>query len=340
MIGKGKILIVGQGLAGSILAFELLKNKIPFEIWNHSDTYFTSSLAAGGIFNPVTGRKLENTWLAKELFDYLPGFYKDLEELLQEKFFFPSKMFRPFGNENSKNWLLERKELVDENYVDWSDEEGVWINQAGWVDVPKLLLKSRDYFQSLGIYKEIKFEHEWISNPKQKSFQIQGVEYERIIFAEGFHAQNSNPFFKNLCYLPAKGELLQISIPNYSQNYILSKNGFLFPIKDDLFKVGATYRWNEFTNQSTEDSLEELKDKLRQFGIENYTILQQEVGVRPATQDRRPFIGFLPDSNLGIFNGFGSKGVSLIPYFAKEFLKEWSEEKNLPNEVSIRRFYI
>jgi hypothetical protein len=66
-------LIVGQGLAGTILAHHFLEAQIPFEIWDASPTYFTSSHAAGGIFNPVTGRKLEKTWLAEELFNATTG---------------------------------------------------------------------------------------------------------------------------------------------------------------------------------------------------------------------------------------------------------------------------
>jgi glycine/D-amino acid oxidase-like deaminating enzyme len=40
----------------------------------------------------------------------------------------------------------------------------------------------------------------------------------------------------------------------------------------------------------------------------------------------------------GIFNGFGSKGVSLSPFFAKAFLQAILGEKELPADVSIRRY--
>lgn len=338
MIKTDKILIVGQGLAGSILAFELWKNQIPFEIWDDPKSFFTSSKAAGGIFNPITGRKLEKTWLAKEIFSYLPQFYQDLEILLHEKFYFPSKMFRPFGNDQSKNWLFDKKKSIDSDYLVW-DKEGVWIQESGWVDVPRLLKAAKDFFVREGIYQNKNFDHQWIRDTGASAFQIDGKYFSRIIFAEGFHAQFNNPFFKHLCFLPAKGELLQVSIPDYKQNYILSKNGFIYPFDEGKFRVGATYRWDEFSSLPTGHALVELKDKLAAFSIKNYTILSQETGVRPATQDRRPFIGFIPQSNLGIFNGFGSKGVSLIPYFAKEFLKEWNGDKIIPEEASIRRFY-
>jgi hypothetical protein len=41
---------------------------------------------------------------------------------------------------------------------------------------------------------------------------------------------------------------------------------------------------------------------------------------------------------VGIFNGFGSKGVSLMPYFADAFVGEWLGKKMVHSEASIRRF--
>jgi len=65
-------LLVGQGIAGTVLAHHFLQANIPFEIWD-SPRHFNSSFAAGGIFNPVTGRKLEKPgWLRPYLIIYFP----------------------------------------------------------------------------------------------------------------------------------------------------------------------------------------------------------------------------------------------------------------------------
>jgi len=41
-----------------------------------------------------------------------------------------------------------------------------------------------------------------------------------------------------------------------------------------------------------------------------------------------------------IFNGLGTKGVSLAPYWAEELSKLIIQQKDLPKEVDIRRFYL
>jgi len=315
-------LIVGQGLAGTILAHHFLEAHIPFEIWDAPDVYFNSSHAAGGIFNPVTGRKLEKTWLAEELFTYLPAFYARLEKSLKASFFFPMPLFRPFANAEMRTWLEDRKSQIDHDYLDWT-EEGVWVKEAGWVDVSELVRVSRAYFTELGIFQERIYE------PSDA--------FDRVIFCEGFHGQQ-NPLWAKLPFLPAKGELMIFESEQPSKEYILSKNGFILPLGGDQFKVGASYRWDEFSNSETADAQAELLSKLNAMGVESFTSVSTRVGVRPATQDRRPFIGMHPNLPIGIFNGFGSKGVSLTPFFAQAFVHEIQGVNELPFDVSIRRF--
>jgi glycine/D-amino acid oxidase-like deaminating enzyme len=311
--------IVGQGLAGTILAHHFLEAGISFEIWDSPETHFNSSQAAGGIFNPVTGRKLEQTWLADELFSYLFDFYPRLEATLGTRFFFPMPLFRPFANEEMKDWLVARKDQIHHDYLRW-ETEGVWVEKAGWVDVMTFLRASRDYFVSKGLLVESEFKG------------------NQAIFCEGFHGQK-NPLWSSLPFLPAKGELMEIRSIEPSEDYILNKNGFVVPLGSRYFKVGATYGWKEFSNEPTEDAREELKAKLISMGIHNFEVVDQKTGIRPATQDRRPFVGFRPDGVSGIFNGFGSKGVSLSPYFAKQWTEEILHKNTVNPEASIRRFY-
>jgi glycine oxidase len=56
-------------------------------------------------------------------------------------------------------------------------------------------------------------------------------------------------------------------------------------------------------------------------------------------KDRRPFIGFHPVfPQMLIFNGFGTKGASLIPFWANHLVEVLLNEITLDNEVNINRF--
>ena len=333
------VLIIGQGLAGTVLAHQLLHANLPFQIWDSPTSHFNSSVAAAGIFNPITGRKLEETWLANELFNYLFPFYQQLEEDLSDSFFHPMPLFRPFANVEMKKWLLDRKNQIDNLFLNWTDE-GVWISQSGWLDVVKFLKLSKKHFLDKGIYQLKEYQYEMASFVKDGNFVQLGAEsFSQVVFCEGFHCHHYNPYFGHLNFLPAKGELLRFKNSQLSQNHILNKNGFILPIKEGEFKVGATYRWDDLSALPHPNALVDLEKKLHQFQINEFETIELICGVRPATQDRRPFVGFHPTLPVSIFNGFGSKGVSLTPYFAKEWLDEFQNKNMINEEASIRRFY-
>jgi glycine/D-amino acid oxidase-like deaminating enzyme len=132
---------------------------------------------------------------------------------------------------------------------------------------------------------------------------------------------------------------MEIASNELSEEFILNKNGFVLPLGAQRFKVGATYGWQEFTNETTPEALDELTKKLALMGCTQFELVVQKTGIRPATQDRRPFIGFHPTKQSGIFNGFGSKGVSLAPYFAKQWTSEILGKSSVHSEASIRRYY-
>jgi len=63
-------LVIGQGLAGSAIALQLLKRNRKFMVLDQPHQNNSSAVAAG-IFNPITGKKWVKTWLAEQLFPYM-----------------------------------------------------------------------------------------------------------------------------------------------------------------------------------------------------------------------------------------------------------------------------
>ena len=62
-------------------------------------------------------------------------------------------------------------------------------------------------------------------------------------------------------------------------------------------------------------------------------------GIRPATLERRPFVGFHPlHKNIGILNGMGTKGCSLAPYFAFQMKENLINNKPIMPEADVQRF--
>ena len=76
---KVKYLIVGQGLTGTWLSFFLQKKGIPFKIINDPKTASATSVASG-VMNPVTGRKIVQTWMIDDLLPFAVASYTAFQE--------------------------------------------------------------------------------------------------------------------------------------------------------------------------------------------------------------------------------------------------------------------
>jgi glycine/D-amino acid oxidase-like deaminating enzyme len=139
---------------------------------------------------------------------------------------------------------------------------------------------------------------------------------------------------------PAKGDVLTIFCKELSIDFILNKSVFVLPLGNHLFKVGATYDWLKLNDIPDTKAKEELIIKLNKIIPYPFQIVSHEAGVRPAVIDRRPVIGNHPEyENLIVFNGFGTKAVMLVPYFAKQLVNNLINNQTVSEEVDLNRFY-
>jgi glycine/D-amino acid oxidase-like deaminating enzyme len=126
---------------------------------------------------------------------------------------------------------------------------------------------------------------------------------------------------------------------NSSLDLILNKGIFLLPVRAGIFKAGSTYDFNEIDDQPTEKGKKQIIEKLRNFFLPKFDVIGHDAGIRPATLDRRPFLGMHVNfKNIVIFNGLGAKGVTLAPYFSEILVNFLENSIELEKEVSIERF--
>jgi glycine/D-amino acid oxidase-like deaminating enzyme len=343
-------LIVGQGIAGSLLAYQLLKADKKVLVLN-DESLPTSSQVAGGIFNPITGKNLDKTWLADTIFPYLRKCYLSLEAELNASFYHETNLYRPFANEQQKRHFLRLTDEYDlgnyikivqsgeDNYEQVVNElGGLHTSWAGWVDVPKMLSAFRAYFIDKEIYRAEKFTYEDLII-SEESVSYKNISAKRIIFCECFYA-SQNPFFSWIPFNPAKGETLLADVENYQIKEIVNQGFWIIPLGEGKCRFGSTYIWDKLDWETTESGRELIAGKVSKFLLPSYNITSQEAGIRPTTKDRRPFMGNHPKhSNVYVFNGLGTKGVSLAPFFAEEMLCFLEKNKVLMPESNIERFY-
>jgi hypothetical protein len=343
-------IIIGRGLAASVLAHALHNENISFKLIGNSDLSNCSKVAAG-IWNPIVFKRMTKSWLANDLVPALNQFYGDCEKKVGKKLITQRVLIKPFTEDQEKKlWLnkasLELSDFLDDTIYnnDLPDLANCIINnqygivkQSGNLNMAEFL-RTTDLFFAENLIDEIVDHKELIINSDHVSYK--GIIAKNIIFCEG-HLVKNNSFFNWVPFKPAKGEVLTISAPDLKlKDRIFNKNGFLMDLENGTFKLGATYEWHDLTDDTSEKGLNELKLKLTQLVNCNYTIVSHSAGVRPSSNDRRPVIGKHPaHSNLFIFNGLGTKGVMLAPYFAKKFVNFYLQKEVLSKDVNVDRFY-
>jgi glycine/D-amino acid oxidase-like deaminating enzyme len=160
-----------------------------------------------------------------------------------------------------------------------------------------------------------------------------------IIFCEG-PAGAANPLFDLLPFSPNKGEALVIESSELNNQHIFKRGHLLVPLPEPgTFWVGANYQWNYEDAGPTEAYRKQITTLLEGWLKVPFRVVDHKAAVRPATIERRPFVGLHPvQPNVAILNGMGSKGTSLAPYFAKELVEHLLHGAPLTPEADVRRF--
>lgn len=343
------MIIVGQGLAGSALAMRALQRQYEIKVFDTPSENRSSTIAAG-LINPITGKKMIKTWMADELFPSLFSFYPQIEQLTNCRFFYPRSMYRPFGSIAEQNeWMGKSVEPMYRSFISGlsviplyqgSVKEpfgGITLKRSGYLDTRTYLHAVRTFLAARGALEKRLFQ------PGKLEIHADGITYEnlrarKIVFCQG--AQNaSNPWFQYLPIKSLKGELITVQ-SEWKNDVILNRGVFMVPgAQEGEWRVGSTYNWTDHSPGTTDSARKELSQKLDQLICLPYRVSGQDWGVRPTTPDRKPILGAHPKYNsLIIFNGLGTKGVSLAPYFSEVLIRWMENEGTIGKEADITRF--
>ena len=342
-------IIVGQGLAGSMLALEMGKANIPFQIVA-SPSKTSASIVAAGMFNPLVFKRVTKSWLVDETLPFAMGKYMELETFFHKKFLYKIDIVKPLSKQEYALWK-EKKEAGElDTYISeiTSNEKPFGLHgffaygkvaNSGYLDTSLFLQTLFSYFLGLGkliqadfFYKDVKLVGDLVF--------WKGKEVAGILFCDGYHAIN-NPFFKFVGFSPSKGELLLVNVPGLIGGHIYTKKVYVLPVGKSRFKVGSTYNWGDLSDNPTDEGRASIEERFKELVSLPYKVEGHWAGVRPTIKDRRPVLGFHPDyPALGMFNGLGTKGVMLAPYFAKEMVKLIHDNNyKLPSEADLKRFF-
>jgi len=344
-------IILGQGLAGSLLAWNLIQQGQRVLIADQARELSASRIAAG-LINPVTGKRLVKHKKTDSFLNAALLQYAQLKEVFGTPFFHAKPMTRLFRSE--EDHTAYEKRMADPDYRNYLGHDfkplndlqinnprgGFYQYQTGYLDTVTLLDALKNYFIKNDCFLEIDIEYDEIKI-EPDAVILQTHQSEQLIFCEGYQA-TANPWFNWLPFKLAKGEILTLDTKSRLPENIINAGHWLLPTDTHRCKFGATYQWHELNEKTTAKARSELLAAINKLFKTNmdFTVAQQHAGIRPCTKDTSPYIGLHPEyPRIGIFNGFGSRGSLTIPYYAQHYCEHLIRNQPLEPDININRHW-
>jgi glycine/D-amino acid oxidase-like deaminating enzyme len=343
-----EFLIIGQGISGTWLSYYLKKEGRSFIVIDDNNKNSSSRLAAG-VINPVTGRRHVEVWMANEILPFAQNAYEQIGSELNILAISSTSIIDFFPTAQMRLSFLERVEEKND-YVFLHENEGPDFQQfrfdfgAGVIrpvfiaHLESILPAWRQELSKNNLLLEEHFNFQELKMEPAKIL-YRDIVADVIIFCDGQESA-SNDYFRQLPFAPNKGEMLIVEIPGLPKNHIYKKGMVMVPmLAKDHWWVGSDYQW-EFENELPTPAFRDRIELLLKAWLKiPFTIVDHLAGIRPATIERRPFVGIHPlHPNIGILNGMGTKGCSLAPYFAKQLVDQLCFKKPILAEADVSRF--
>lgn len=346
MLGaRWDVIIVGQGLAGTTLAWHLKEAGQKVLLLDACEVV-TSSKIAAGLVTPITGKRMALSNRYDEFLSVARPFYRRIEQHTRRAFFHNRTGNRLFKSDAERaSWVVRSKQsayqshlvhpqpepLIDPSVADASG--GGFAMNSAQLDVAAYLDASRSVLP----WEQMALD--WTSDV---TFSSDGVSVgplwaHLIVSCEGF-AATRNPYFSGVSFNAAKGNILTVRFHRSVPPVSFHRGVWLAPTCDpEVFSVGSTYDWEVLDQVPEASARSQIEGKLKEFIQVPYTVLDHRAAVRPIIRESRPLIGCHPKQDrLGYFNGLGSKGSLLAPWYARCLCDHLVNQAPIPGDMDIR----
>jgi glycine/D-amino acid oxidase-like deaminating enzyme len=326
------ILILGQGLAGTLLAWELERAGIGFSIVDGGHEA-AATTAAAGIINPITGRRLVKSWRVAALLPAARAVYRDLEAELGAPLWRDLRVRRLFADERERATWREksgRGELAP--FAGAGDGEGFWIEPAARVDLGALLGAARRRWLAMG---RLRAESVDAAEPATMS-----AGHACVIDCTG-RAATRTEAFRFVPWESSHGEMLELAVAGLAPDVVLNRRHWIVPVGAGLAWVGATHAPGVHEAALTSAARTALEASARDLlgGAHPFVVTGQRAGVRVNLPDKRPVAGRHPTwPRLGLCNGLGAKGALWAPLLARQWVNHLATGAAFDPEIDVARF--
>lgn len=236
-----------------------------------------------------------------------------------------------------QDWLNSQEIQQKQSGLNPSVAGGWWYPGDGQVDNRLLVRALRSAVLTLGgeilegeEVKCLEFQGEKLGGMHTSNYFL---ESDRYILATGAWSQELLP----VPIYPKKGQMLAVQVSSLSpelplQQVLYGEETYIVPRQDGRIIIGATSENVGFRGDNTPQGvLQLLQAAIKLYpDIQNFALVEQWWGFRPATADELPILGASPYSNLALAVGHYRNGILLAPatgYLMADFLLHSPRER-------------
>ena len=312
-----RVLVVGQGLAGTLASHEALKQGWDVHVIDAG--WPSASMVAAGMFNPMSFRRIVEVWDAEEHLTIMRSTYAEIEALLHQPFVHSLPIHKCFPNgEYARGWQ-EKIEKLKWLVPRPNDAKTGIVQGGGWVNLPAMIRLWRQYLAESNRFT-------------QRALQLNDHDdlatglWDAIIDCRGTAVVGADNV-PQLDIRANRGEILSVNIQGDvtpPTDAIFNFSKWTIPLGQGQWRLGASYEWNRNDLLPTAETREFLLERMKAHlpGIAQCEVIQHEVGIRPVSRDRRPAVGPLPGKDgWFVLNGLGTRGVLIGPRWARYLIE-------------------
>jgi len=350
-------IIIGAGICGSSIAYELKKHSNNILILEKENTIASgASGAAGGFLSPLLGKPNKFKDLVNQALKYSTQFYKtNMPNLINQ-----CGTLRIPRDEIDEKKFQEYIKYIDFPYK---------IEQGGCFFKDASVVQSSNICKALISNTPIQYNYKVRNINKQDDLWVLDSNYytKNLIIASGASKKLINEFYINI--RAVWGQRIEISTTscisiNYHKECSVSASSYIDNDNHQV-SIGATH--HRFVNDKKivkSDTEFLLKKASEIIKLDNIKVIKEYAGARASSVDYFPMLGKIIDSkktleefpylkkgtnvqekrfhrydNLYIINGVGGRGFVLAPYLAKQLCNLIINNIDINEQINLNRLF-
>jgi len=318
-------IIAGQGIAGAWLSYVLWQSGYRIMVADDA-TGTTSSLTAGALINPVNVNRGIAVKDAAQLMAMARQQYREMEQVLSCSFYKERTLI--VWNDGKVKEDIVRSPFIKTLSAEEQSRLSVRIaggqaafkvEPVGCIDAAVVLQNWKTYLQQHQVFITASLQPDQVREIPG-GLQWNNISAKGIIFCNGARAMRQ-PLFQHIPFTPNRGDVLLLEIPGLHSDQVLHLQHIrLIPLGENRYWCGSNYRWDQDVQPDVAWRIQ-TEALLRKWLRVPFIIRQHLVAERPTTAGQQPVYGFLKSHpRIGIFNGLGTRGFSLAPVLARQFV--------------------